>query len=138
MLVDVDHFKTINDRFGHATGDRVLVSLADNLRSAMRGGDLLARIGGDEMAMILPDCPVEQAALVAQRMLVAISADSSLARRHGVTLSAGVAGLAPGQTADDLLRCADQALYGAKDEGRNQVVSYETDMPSRAGLRLSA
>ncbi len=138
MLVDVDHFKTINDRFGHATGDRVLVSLADNLRAAMRGGDLLARIGGDEMAMILPDCPVEQAALVAQRMLVAISADSSLARRHGVTLSAGVAGLGPGQTADDLLRCADQALYGAKDEGRNQVVSYETDMPSRAGLRLSA
>lgn len=138
MLVDVDHFKTINDRFGHATGDRVLVSLADNLRSAMRGGDLLARIGGDEMAMILPDCPVEQAALVAQRMLVAISADSSLARRHGVTLSAGVAGLAPGQTADDLLRYADQALYGAKDGGRNQVVSYETDMPSRAGLRLSA
>lgn len=138
MLVDVDHFKTINDRFGHATGDRVLVSLADNLRSAMRGGDLLARIGGDEMAMILPDCPVEQAALVAQRMLVAIGADSSLARRHGVTLSAGVAGLAPGQTADDLLRCADQALYGAKDEGRNQVVSYESDMPSRTGLRLSA
>jgi diguanylate cyclase (GGDEF)-like protein len=138
MLVDVDHFKTINDRFGHATGDRVLVNLADSLRSAMRGGDLLARIGGDEMAMILPDCPVEQAALVAQRMLVAIGADSSLARRHGVTLSAGVAGLAPGQTADDLLRCADQALYGAKDEGRNQVVSYESDMPSRAGLRLSA
>ena len=104
----------------------------------MRGGDLLARIGGDEMAMILPDCPAEQAALVAQRMLVAIGADSSLARRHGVTLSAGVAGLAAGQTADDLLRCADQALYGAKDEGRNQVVSYESDMPSRAGLRLSA
>jgi len=136
MLVDVDHFKSINDRFGHATGDRVLVNLADSLRSAMRGGDLLARIGGDEMAMILPDCPTEHAALVAQRMLAAVSADSSLARRHGVTLSAGVAGLVAGQTADDLLRYADQALYGAKDEGRNQVVSYEPDMPDRSALRL--
>ena len=138
MLVDVDRFKLINDRFGHATGDRVLVNLADSLRSVMRGGDLLARIGGDEMAMILPDCPTEQAMLVAQRMLAAVSVDSSLARRHGVTLSAGVAGLAAGQTADDLLRCADQALYGAKDAGRDQVVSYESDMPDRAALRLSA
>ena len=138
MLVDVDHFKSINDRFGHATGDRVLVNLADGLRAVMRGGDLLARIGGDEMAMILPDCRTEQAVLVAQRMLDAISADSALARRHGVTLSAGVAGLVAGQSADDLLRCADQALYGAKDDGRNQVVSYEADMPNRAGLRLSA
>ncbi len=138
MLVDVDHFKTINDRYGHATGDKVLVNLADSLRSVMRGGDLLARIGGDEMAMILPDCRAQQAALVAQRMLDAISADSSLARRHGVTLSAGVAGLVAGQSADDLLRCADQALYGAKDQGRNRVVSYEADMPSRSDLRLSA
>jgi diguanylate cyclase (GGDEF)-like protein len=138
MLVDVDHFKTINDRFGHATGDRVLVNLADSLRSVMRSGDLLARIGGDEMAMILPDCSTEQAALVAQRMLAAIGADSSLARRHGVTLSAGVAGLAAGQSADDLLRCADQALYAAKDDGRNQVAIYEADMPGSDRLRLSA
>jgi diguanylate cyclase (GGDEF)-like protein len=138
MLVDVDHFKTINDRFGHATGDRVLVNLAESLRSVMRSGDLLARIGGDEMAMILPDCRTEQAALVARRMLAAIGADSSLARRHGVTLSAGVAGLVAGQSADDLLRCADQALYAAKDDGRNQVAVYEADMPDRDHLRLSA
>jgi len=138
MLVDVDHFKTINDRYGHGTGDHVLVDLADSLRSVMRSGDLLARIGGDEMAMILPDCRTEQAALVAQRMLAAIGDDSSLARRLGVTLSAGVAGLVAGQSADDLLRCADQALYGAKDRGRNQVVSYEPDMPGRDDLRLSA
>gem|GEM_PF-6187157 len=138
MLVDVDHFKTINDRFGHATGDRVLVNLADSLRSVMRSGDLLARIGGDEMAMILPDCSTEQSALVAQRMLAAIGGDSSLARRHGVTLSAGVAGLVAGQSADNLLRCADQALYAAKDGGRNQVAIYEVDMPDRHRLRLSA
>ncbi|MGH2899467.1 MAG: diguanylate cyclase domain-containing protein, partial [Solirubrobacteraceae bacterium] len=138
MLVDVDHFKTINDRFGHATGDRVLVNLADSLRSVMRGGDLLARIGGDEMAMILPDCRPEPAALVAERMLAAIGTDTSLVRRHGVTLSAGVAGLAAGQSADDLLRCADQALYAAKDEGRNQVAVYIAEMPDRNRLRLSA
>lgn len=138
MLVDVDHFKTINDRYGHATGDRVLVNLADGLRSVMRNGDLLARIGGDEMAMILPDCPAAQAALVAQRMLDVVGAATPLARRHNVTLSAGVAGLLAGQSADALLRCADQALYAAKDGGRNQVVSYEPDMPERVGIRLSA
>lgn len=128
MLVDVDHFKAINDRFGHVAGDRVLVNLAGDLRAVMRHGDLLARIGGDEMAMILADCPHEQALDVAHRMLAAIAADTSLAQRHGVTLSIGVAGLSPGQSADDLLRRADQALYRAKDEGRNQVVSYEREM----------
>jgi diguanylate cyclase (GGDEF)-like protein len=138
MLVDVDRFKTINDRFGHAAGDHVLVALADSLRAVMRSGDLLARIGGDEMAMILPDCPPEQAALVAQRMIAAIDDGSSLARRHGVTVSAGVAGLVAGSSAADLLRYADQALYGAKDQGRNQVVSYDPDMPGHADLRLSA
>lgn len=138
MLVDVDRFKTVNDRFGHAAGDRVLVNLADSLRAVMRTGDLLARIGGDEMAMILPDCPAEQAARVAQRMLDALGGGSPIAHRHDVTLSDGVAGLAAEQTADDLLRCADQALYVAKDEGRNRVVSYDDDVPYRSGLRLSA
>jgi diguanylate cyclase (GGDEF)-like protein len=138
MLVDVDHFKAINDRFGHATGDRVLVNLADSLRAVMRSGDLLARHGGDEMAMILPDCGAEEAADVVERMLAAIAEDRSLARRHGVSVSAGVAAHTPGQSADDLLRCADQALYRAKDEGRDQVVSYEPGMPDRASLRLGA
>ncbi len=138
MLVDVDNFKSINDRFGHATGDRVLVNLAESLRSVMRGGDLLARIGGDEMALILPDCRSDQAVLVAERMLAAVSSESALSRRHQVTLSAGVASLAAGQSADDLLRCADQALYAAKDRGRNRVVSHEAAMSDRTGLRLSA
>lgn len=138
MLVDVDRFKTINDRFGHAAGDGVLVNLADSLRAVMRGGDLLARIGGDEMAMILPDCSAEQAARVAQRMLDGLNGGSSLAHRHGVTLSTGVAGVGAEQTADDLLRCADQALYVAKDEGRNRVVSFDDDVPHRSEMRLSA
>jgi diguanylate cyclase (GGDEF)-like protein len=137
VLVDVDKFKTINDRFGHATGDRVLMNLADSLRAGMRTGDLLARIGGDEMAMILPDCRPEKAAHVARRMLASVEG-KSLPQRHGVTLSAGVAGLTVGQTADDLLRCADQALYRAKDEGRNQVISYEEDMTASSAMRLSA
>ncbi len=138
VLVDVDHFKTINDRFGHATGDKVLVNLAQNLNTVMRTGDLLARIGGDEMAMILPDCRPEKAALVARRMLASVGG-KSMAQRHGVTLSAGVAGLTVGQTADDLLRCADQALYRAKDGGRNRVISYEEDMADiSTAMRLSA
>jgi diguanylate cyclase (GGDEF)-like protein len=125
MLVDVDRFKAINDRFGHATGDRVLVNLAGDLSSVMRTGDMLARVGGDEMAMILADCPPEQAVEVATRMLAEISKDASFSHRHGVTLSIGVSGLAPTGTADELLRRADQALYRAKDGGRNQVVGYE-------------
>jgi diguanylate cyclase (GGDEF)-like protein len=125
MLVDVDHFKAINDRFGHATGDRVLVNLAHDMQAVMRQGDLLARIGGDEMAMILADCPPDQAEDVARRMLAAIDDDTSLSQRHGVTLSVGVAGLSAGGSAEDLLRRADQALYSAKNSGRNQVVGYE-------------
>jgi diguanylate cyclase (GGDEF)-like protein len=128
MLVDVDHFKSINDRFGHATGDRVLVNLARDMQAVMRNGDLLARIGGDEMAMILADCPPEQAEDVARRMLAAIVEDTSLSQRHGVTLSIGVAGLSPGRSAEELLRVADQALYRAKNSGRNKVVS---DKPER-------
>jgi diguanylate cyclase (GGDEF)-like protein len=128
ILVDVDRFKEINDRFGHAAGDRVLVTLASILEGVMRQGDLLARVGGDEMAMILGDCPPEQAVDVAERMLDAIRDDSSLAQRHGVTLSIGVAGLVKGWTADDLLRHADQALYRAKDSGRNQVLAYDEEM----------
>ncbi len=125
MLVDVDRFKAINDRFGHATGDRVLVNLAGDLQSVMRTGDMLARVGGDEMAMILADCPPEQAVEVATRMLAEIAKDASFSHRHGVTLSIGVAGLSPAGTADELLRRADQALYRAKDGGRNQVIGYE-------------
>jgi diguanylate cyclase (GGDEF)-like protein len=128
IMVDVDHFKTINDRFGHATGDHVLVNLARSLEAVMRQGDLLARVGGDEMAMILGDCPPSQAVDVAERMRRAIDEASPLAQRHGTTLSIGVAGLSPGCTENDLLRHADQALYRAKADGRNRVVSYDEDM----------
>lgn len=138
MLIDIDHFKSINDRFGHAAGDRVLVDLTEVLGDVMRQGDLLARVGGDELAMILGDCDPRQAAEVARRMLHAIAQSAALGRRYGVTLSVGVAGLRIGQSADELLGHADQALYRAKDAGRNQVVDYDarpasTVLADRAG-----
>ncbi|HEY1538133.1 MAG TPA: diguanylate cyclase, partial [Solirubrobacteraceae bacterium] len=77
---------------------------------------------------ILADCPPDQATDVARRMLAKIAEDTSFSKRHGVTLSIGVAGLAPGEAAERLLRRTDQALYRAKDEGRNQVVGYEEEM----------
>jgi diguanylate cyclase (GGDEF)-like protein len=107
------------------------VNLARDMQAVMRNGDLLARIGGDEMAMILADCPPGEAGEVAHRMLAAIVEDTSLSQRHGVTLSIGVAGLTSGRSAEELLRLADQALYRAKNSGRNQVVSDESEMTPR-------
>jgi len=125
MLIDIDHFKAVNDRFGHAAGDRVLVDLTGALREIMREGDLLARVGGDELAMILGDCDQRQATEVARRMLRAAAGHASLGRGPGVTLSVGVTALRRDESADELLRHADQALYRAKDGGRNRVVCHE-------------
>ncbi len=133
MLVDIDHFKAINDRLGHAAGDRVLADVTRDLRAATRLGDLLARVGGDELAMILADCGSRQAADVAGRMLLAIGADVELGGRQPVTLSIGVAGVRPRQSADELLRRADQALYRAKNGGRNQVVADDEGPASAVG-----
>jgi diguanylate cyclase (GGDEF)-like protein len=114
MAIDVDKFKAINDRYGHAEGDRVLVDLARALQTALRAGDELYRVGGDEFAAVVDVAKLQEAYGVAKRLLRA-------ARRAGCTVSVGVALQAPGESAEAALRRADEALYAAKRTGRDGV-----------------
>lgn len=130
IMIDVDHFKGINDQGGHALGDKVLVGFADVLRRIVRQGDFVARYGGDEFVMSLPDTPRAVAVVVADRILRAIGgleiADARGSSVPRVTASLGVGSLRPTDgDAEDLLMRADQALYRAKTQGRNQQVTCE-------------
>ncbi len=116
--VDVDHFKEINDSRGHQVGDEVLAEVARRLGRAVRGGDELARWGGDEFVAILPDTDREGAARAAERLRASVAA--SPIADLAVTVSVGWAHWA-GDTPDDLLARADRALYKAKDAGRDTV-----------------
>jgi len=121
VVVDIDHFKNINDRYGHSRGDEVLIAVADILRSIVRGRQLVARYGGEEFVLVLPGSSTIQAGLATERLRERIEA----ARPGGipVTASFGVATLRPGENFDQLFSRADAAVYEAKRGGRNQVVS---------------
>jgi two-component system, cell cycle response regulator len=119
LRVDVDHFKLINDSHGHEAGDQVLVEVARRLERAVRGGDELARWGGDEFVAILPGTDKAGALRAAERLRAAVS-ESPIAVAGPVTISVGWAHWA-GDTPDDLLARADRALYRAKDDGRDTV-----------------
>jgi len=126
LLLDVDHFKAINDAHGHLVGDRVLVEVSRRCEQALRTTDLLARWGGEEFIVLLPNTPVEQAQQLAERMRRAISATAQLQlseREVQVTVSVGAAGAMPGQSPmlDELIRLADLELYKAKHSGRDRV-----------------
>jgi two-component system cell cycle response regulator len=118
VRVDVDHFKAINDGRGHQVGDEVLAEVARRLQRAGRGGDELARWGGDEFVAILPDTDREGAARAAERLRASVAA-APIAGLD-VTISVGWAHWS-GDTPDDLLARADRALYQAKDAGRDTV-----------------
>jgi two-component system, cell cycle response regulator len=117
VLVDVDHFKRVNDVHGHQVGDDVLRHLGGRLRDAGRPMDLPARYGGEEFAVILPSCGPEDALAVAERLRLAVVADAPVA----ITASAGVATLHGGMDADGLVTAADRALYAAKRAGRDRT-----------------
>jgi diguanylate cyclase len=125
--IDIDHFKSINDQYGHAAGDHVLVALAQLLRDNTRGADVLARHGGEEFVVLLPDMNLAQAAEVCERLRerVATRAWGSDEARGGqrfvMTISIGLSA-APPYDAAALLLSADEALYRAKREGRNRLV----------------
>ena len=129
MMIDVDHFKAVNDRFGHPEGDRALRAIADTLRSRVRAFDAIARYGGEEFAVVMPGTLPPEALVAAERLRLAIetldcrAADGS---RLELTVSIGVAhtGGQP-RSADALVREADAALYAAKRAGRNQVAQAD-------------
>lgn len=126
VFVDVDHFKAINDRHGHALGDEVLRSVGRVLAEAVRRNDFVARYGGDEFAVLVPDAMAAEAAAMAERLRAAVAqhdftADRSVAR---TTVSLGVAQALVVDGHDALLRHADEALYAAKNAGRDRVFVY--------------
>jgi diguanylate cyclase (GGDEF)-like protein len=135
LIVDLDHFKRINDHYGHAAGDNVLRQMAVTLRSSFRETDFIARYGGEEFVVIAPDCDLARAVMLAERLRVAV-ADLQIAFRSAtirVTTSIGIAqGLDPAQSRPtEALEQADQALYRAKGAGRNAIWVWDArrEMP---------
>ena len=125
LMIDIDHFKAINDGHGHEVGDRMIVHLANLARSCKRDSDVLARIGGEEFAILLPETTLEQASAIAERLRRNVASTPLIAVADSLcaSVSIGVA-TASAETSgiSDLMKAADQALYCAKRGGRNRVV----------------
>jgi diguanylate cyclase (GGDEF)-like protein len=129
ILLDIDHFKQVNDTYGHRAGDQALQSVAEQIRRAMRVTDLISRYGGDEFIILLPETDGEEVIQMAERLRLRIEAQGLITSISPVriTISFGVAALEPDiQDLDQLLDYADQALYIAKQLGRNNVQSFTT------------
>lgn len=121
-IIDIDHFKLINDEFGHATGDVILRSLAKKIEDHLRRSDIAARWGGEEFAVLLPHTTVEEARLVMERLRATIALDTSLGiEDRAVTFSCGLAPVRTFAQLGEATKQADAALYAAKNAGRNQV-----------------
>ena len=126
-MIDIDHFKRVNDTYGHDAGDEVLKGFADRLRGIIRGGDLLCRLGGEEFVIVMPNVNVVAASRIAERARRAIEQEGFIVDKVGtivtVTASIGVAEQAEDKDAHQLYRRADQALYRSKADGRNRVTA---------------
>jgi len=132
-MIDIDHFKAINDRLGHAAGDRVLQNVAALCRAEIRDSDVVARIGGEEFAVMLPETTESAAVQFAERLRQQIAASSPnvYGEKIAVTISVGIAGASIRTSGfQALLRQADQALYEAKRSGRNRVVLWQRHHPA--------
>jgi diguanylate cyclase (GGDEF)-like protein/PAS domain S-box-containing protein len=132
IMVDLDHFKLVNDNYGHAKGDEVIKVLAEVLKVSTRQIDLVGRYGGEEFCLVLPGIPVEKAITTAERIRLKVE-EVSVERFNGqprVTASVGVASMSNNPlNPDDLTNKADEALYVAKESGRNQVVIWKKQAP---------
>jgi len=127
MMVDIDHFKRVNDSYGHPAGDQVIIKIAEILSDSMRKYDIVGRLGGEEFSMMLMDCDVEQAKEIADRLCSKISNEKIYYSKRTITVSVsiGLSQLEPeDEDIDQASVRADRALYQAKEQGRNQVVIY--------------
>ena len=141
IVLDLDHFKTINDTLGHSAGDELIVRVAHALRSRLRESDVLARLGGDEFAILLPEATPEEADAVAAAVLDSVrtlAVPTATGRTRTVTASLGIALFDSGEriTGEDVLVNADLAMYDAKESGRDQLAAY--DAPERPETRIEA
>ena len=130
ILIDLDHFKKVNDNFGHQAGDEVLVAMASCLKLAVRETDFVARYGGEEFAVVLPKTHLAGALTVAERVAADMQKIKAGPSGLKITASFGVSGF-PGRsvnTGEQLVRTADEALYRAKREGRNKISLFQATM----------
>jgi diguanylate cyclase (GGDEF)-like protein len=136
VVFDLDHFKTINDTFGHSCGDRVLEKFAAMARGLLRSTDYIARPGGEEFALLLPGSGRGAAYVVAERIRAAFAAEACIEENGDVraTVSAGIATAVPSSTLDTLMAEADRMLYSAKAEGRNRVKALDLAPPPAGAL----
>ena len=123
MIFDIDHFKTVNDVYGHAAGDELLQGLSRRIGEMIRGSDIFCRLSGDEFVVVMPDTRLDVAGKVAERIRAGIAVEGFLLAASKSALSATIsAGLAEsGADAAELMRRADQGLYRSKQAGRNRV-----------------
>ncbi|NEW91056.1 GGDEF domain-containing protein [Rhodopseudomonas sp. BR0M22] len=131
LMIDIDHFKSFNDTYGHLTGDQVLRLVGTTLKQSIKGQDFTARYGGEEFAVVLPNTPLRQAIIVADNIRRLVMSKELKKKSTGenlgrVTLSVGASTLKPGDNAEALIERADACLYAAKRNGRNRVIC-ETD-----------
>lgn len=129
LLVDIDHFKRINDEAGHGVGDRVLKEIAGLMQRSLRKLDLVFRIGGEEFLVLLPDIKQAGALEVAEKLRREV-AEAALVPGRQVSISVGVGEIAAGEDLDQWMRRIDRALYAAKDAGRDRVVIAEAPSPN--------
>jgi diguanylate cyclase len=134
LMTDIDHFKKINDTFGHLTGDQILRRVANALKQNIQEQDVAARYGGEEFAVVLARTPLSRAGAVAEQIRAAVMGKPLMKRSTGerlgrITISVGLAALRPDDTPDSFIGRADAALYAAKRQGRNRVI-FESDCHS--------
>jgi diguanylate cyclase (GGDEF)-like protein len=134
LMIDIDHFKQVNDRYGHAVGDETLIAVAQACAGGKRQSDIVGRLGGEEFAILLPETELAQAAIVADRLRAAIAGQVVTAHKvqFKVTASIAIAAASVSMSGiDALMRAADQALYQAKAKGRNCVVPWSPPEPPK-------